>query len=209
MDKIKCWNCGAEATKTRYVEYDGFAMIHMPVSKYSRCYCDKCAAEAEEKEKNDRALYIQLKKREMFLKACSLLEKQHTDMYEYKEAIEVVEDFVKEHPDKFDSSYEVLAAIVLVHNRTYCKMQYKIGRYQVDFLLPDDCVVLEIDGERHKHKKDYDSERDRKIKSMLGAGWDIIRINTDYLDKNAKKLPEAINKVIDYRETGHINWREM
>ena len=81
MDKIKCWNCGAEATKTRYVEYDGFAMIHMPVSKYSRCYCDKCAAEAEEKEKNDRALYIQLKKREMFLKACSLLEKQHTDMY--------------------------------------------------------------------------------------------------------------------------------
>jgi len=44
---------------------------------------------------------------------------------------------------------------------------------------------------------------------MLGVGWDIIRIKTDYLDKNAKKLPEAIKKVIDYRETGHVNWRKM
>lgn len=209
MSKIKCWICGGEATKTRQMESKWGELVEVPVSQYSRCYCERCAKEVAEKEKKERDLYIHLKKREMFLKACNILESQHTDMYAYREAIDVVEEFVDENPDKFDSSYEVLAAIILVQNRIYCKMQYKVGPYQVDFLLPDDGIVLEIDGERHQHRKEYDSQRDRQIKKELGQGWDIIRIKTDYLDKNAKKLPDAINKVIDYRETGHINWRSI
>ena len=153
MRKMKCWVCGCDATETRTVDYDGLSMNPREPSPYSRCYCKKCREEVDRKEKSDKALYIKLKKHEMFLKACNLLEKQHTNMYEYKEAIEAVEEFVEEQPDKFDSSYEVLAAIVLVHNR--------------------------------------------------------IRIKTDYLDQNAKKLPAAINKIIDYRETGHVNWRTL
>ena len=145
----------------------------------------------------------------MFRKAVKLLEAQDTDMYEYQEAIDVVSDFIEDNADKFDSSYEVLTAIVLVQNRIYSKMQYKVGKYQVDFLLPDMFVVLEIDGERHKHKKDYDSVRDKEIKKMLGPHWEIIRIPTDRLDKDAKKIPEAIDKVLEYRETNHINWREL
>ena len=145
----------------------------------------------------------------MFRKAVELLEKQHTDMYEYQEAIEVVSDFLEDNVDKFDSSYEVLTAIVLVQNRIYSKMQYRVGKYQVDFLLPDLLVVLEIDGERHRHKKDYDSVRDREIKKTLGPHWEIIRIPTERLDTNAKKIPEAIDKVLEYRETNHINWREL
>lgn len=209
MTKVKCWVCGKEATETRAFEYNGFDISAKTVSRFTRCYCQKCKAEADEKEKRDRELYIKLKKREMFLRACALLEKQHTNMYEYKEAIEAVGDFVEANPDKFDSSYEVLAAIVLVHNRVFCKMQYKIGRYQVDFCLPEMLVVLEIDGERHQHTKKKDSERDAFIKQALGPDWDIVRISTDYLDMNAKKLLYAIRKVIEYRETGHINWREV
>ena len=154
-------------------------------------------------------LNIKLKKREMFRKACDLLENQNTNMYEYREAIDVVHDFLEDNVDKFDSSYEVLTAIILVHNRIYSKMQYKVGRYQVDFLLPDLLVALEIDGERHKHKKEYDSVRDKAIKKQLGEHWEIIRIPTEHLDKNAKKIPEAINKVLEYRETNHINWRAL
>ena len=154
-------------------------------------------------------LYIKLKKKEMFLKACCLLEKQETKMYEYKDAIEVVREHLEKNPDKYDSSYEVLAAIILVHNRIYTKMQYKVGKYQVDFLLPEWLVVLEIDGERHKHRKEYDTKRDIYIQNALGEGWDIVRIKTDYLDMNAKKLPEAIEKVIDYRQTGKVNWRAL
>ena len=161
------------------------------------------------RKKEERELYIKLKKREMFRKAVRILEKQDTKMYDYKDAIEVVEEHVENHPDKFDSSYEVLAAIVLVHNRIYSKMQYKIGRYQVDFLLPELFVVLEIDGERHVHKKAYDTKRDIQLQQMLGDGWDIIRIKTDYLDKDAKKLPDAIRKVVEHRQTGKVNWRQL
>lgn len=205
---MNCWICGETATVTRPV-FDGFYWHTPELSEYHRCYCDKCLKETEKKESEERKVYIKLKKREMFRKAVKLLENQNTNMYEYKEAIEVVWDFMETNVDKFDSSYEVLAAIVLVQNRIYSKMQYKVGKYQVDFLLPDLLVVLEIDGERHKHKKDYDSVRDKEIKKILGPHWEIIRIPTDRLDKDAKKIPVAIEKVLEYRETNHINWREL
>lgn len=205
---MNCWICGKTATKTRMM-FDGHSWYAPEISKYHRCYCEKCLKQMEAEEIAERKQYIKLKKREMFRKAVNLLEKQHTNMYEYQEAIEVVRDFIEDNVDKFDSSYEVLTAIVLVQNRIYSKMQYRVGNYQVDFLLPDYLVVLEIDGERHKHKKDYDSVRDKEIKKMLGPHWEIIRIPTERLDTNAKKIPEAIDKVLEYRETNHINWREL
>lgn len=207
--KIDCWICGKPAVTTLFTEADEPFVTRMGLSLYSRCYCEKCGAKVAEQEKTTENYTSGLKKREMFRRACDLLEKQSTNMYEYKDAIEVVREHVEEHPDKFDSSYEVLAAIVLVHNRIYSRMQYKVGRYQVDFLLPELFVVLEIDGERHKHKKDYDTKRDIYLQHELGEGWDIIRISTDYLDKDAKKLPEAIHKVIEYRQTGKVNWRKL
>lgn len=205
---IKCWVCGDEATKARISWENGYWDEPEP-TKYHRCYCDKCLGEVIKKEKEEHALYIKLKKREMFRRACKILENQNTDMYEYKEAIEVVEDFIEANPDKIDSAYEALTAIILVHNRIHAKMQYKVGKYQVDFLLPDYLVVLEIDGERHKHKKDYDSVRDKEIKKTLGSYWEIIRIPTEHLDKDAKKIPKAIDKVLEYRTTNHINWRTL
>lgn len=208
---MKCWECGKPATTTRAVSVRHGYMFRPEPSKYHRCYCDECLKKIQQTESEERAIFVKLRKREMLRKACNMLESQHTNMYEYKEAIEVVQDFVEDNVDKIDSSYEALAAIILVHNRIYSRMQYKVDSYQVDFLLPDLMVVLEIDGERHKHKqkKEYDSVRDRKIKEILGDGWEIIRISTDRLDENAKKLPEAIYKVIEYRKTKHVDWRNL
>lgn len=205
---MKCWICGKTATETKPV-FDGWAWMTPELSEFRRCYCRECLDKVVKTESEERKEYIRLKKREMFRKAVKLLEEQNTNMYEFKEAIEVVQNFIESNGDKFDSSYEVLTAIVLVQNRIYSKMQYKVGKYQVDFLLPDLLVVLEIDGERHKHKKDYDSVRDKEIKKMLGPHWEIIRIPTEHLDKNAKKIPDAIDKVLEYRETNHINWRAL
>lgn len=205
---MNCWICGKTATTTKPI-FDGFEWNTPELSDKHRCYCKECLDKLIKTESEERRLYIKLKKREMFRKACKILEGQDTDMYEYKEAIEVVQEFVETNPDKFDSSYEVLTAIVLVHNRIHSKMQYRVGRYQVDFLLPELLVVLEIDGERHKHKKDHDSARDKFIKKELGPHWEVIRLSTDNLDKNAKKIPDAINEVLKYRETNHINWRAL
>ncbi len=206
---VTCWICGAPATESRAPVYTYGKYKEQVVDRFYRCYCSKCMKEVAEQEEAELNEYIRLKKREMFKRALATLEAQSTDMYEYRDAIDVVDDYLNEHPDNFDSSYEVLAAIILVHNRIYSKMQYKIGRYQVDFLLPELFVVLEIDGERHAYHKGRDTKRDIQLQQMLGDGWDIIRIKTDYLDKDAKKLPEAINKVIEHRQTGKVNWRQL
>lgn len=204
---MKCWECGKEATTTRQEFYrlgwidnhSSWMRAEVKPSKYHRCYCKECLDRVQEQERKELAEYIRLKKRRMFLKACDILENQHTDMYEYREAIDAVEEHITENPDKYDSSYEVVAAIVLIHERIYTKMQQKIGNYQVDFLLPELLVVLEIDGDRHKHRKAYDSKRDKEIKSRLGPHWEVVRINTEYLDQNAKALPKAIDGVLKHR----------
>lgn len=205
---IKCWICGEPATRTK-LDYSYGIVSQFPISEYHRCYCDKCYNERSKQIAEEHAMLAKLRKREMIRKACDKLEKQETNMYEYKEAIEVVSDFVEDNIDKIDSSYEALTAIVLVHHRIYSKMQYKVGKYQVDFLLPDFFVALEIDGDRHKHKKEYDTRRDKEIKKILGEPWQIIRLSTDYLDQNAKKLPKALHEVLDYRATGKVAWRRL
>lgn len=213
---ILCWNCGKVADRTKphlyYSEelkaFDEYYLTK-EVHPWYRCYCEECYEKVKEQEEHDLKEYIRLKKKMMYNRALNILEKQSVRMYNYKDAIEVVEEHITEHPDKYDSAYEVIAAIILVHNRIVSKMQYKVGRYQVDFLLPELGVALEIDGDRHKYKKDHDRERDRYIKNQLGCGWDIVRINTDYLDEKATKLIDAINAVVEYRETNHIPWRKI
>ena len=216
--KIKCWECGkivdldiAYSSIPEGLIFPEDFSIDMPEepNHHGRYYCPECGEKAREEEKHDIEEFVRLKKLGMFRRALRLLEKQNADMYEYKEAIKVVEDFMKAQPDKFDSSYEMLAAIVLVKNRIHAKMQYKIGSYQVDFLLPDKYVVLEIDGMLHNYHKKYDSARDTFIKEKLGIPWEIIRIKTNYLDQNAQALPKAIDEVIKYREDGKVNWRRL
>ena len=135
----------------------------------------------------------------MFERAVRIMERQPIDIYEYKDAILAVEEFAKEHPDKFDSSYEMVAAIILVDNEISCKMQHKIGRYQCDFYIPSMKVVLEIDGDRHKHRVGYDSVRDEAIKKELGHGWEVVHVKTEYLDSKAEMLIEAISATVNER----------
>lgn len=192
----KCWKCGKPVTG----DYSWYDSEEPKPRITTRSYCENCYSKVREAEAKELDKYVKLKKQMMLKMALNRLERQDANMYELKPAIKVVSDKVKADPDKFDSSYEIQAAIILVHNHIYAKMQYKIDKYQVDFLLPEMGVVLEIDGDRHKYKKEYDSIRDYKIKQMLGPGWDIIRIKTEFLDVKAAKLPEAIQAIIDKRQ---------
>lgn len=208
---LKCWLCGKPATKSRFdmIPYGLVRSEDWDKRDHWRAYCDECFTAEMDAERREHEEYIRLKKREMLKTALGKLEKQGVDMYAYKEAIDVVADVLTEKPDNFDSSYEVMAAIVLVQNRVRAKMQYKVVGYQVDFLLPDDLVVLEIDGDRHRHRKQEDTERDRRIKKALGQHWEIVRIKTEYLDKKAEALPTAIKNVLLSRKAGRVNWREL
>lgn len=208
---MECWICGRDADVSRLdmATNLGEKKERSARRTWYRCYCTTCLEEYREMVAAEDAEYVRLKKRRMFRRALTTLETQNADMYKYKEAIEVVEDALTEDLDKFDSSYEMLAAIILVQNRMYAKTQYKIGDYQVDFYLPGEQVVLEIDGDRHRHKRDHDAIRDEYIRRTLGRPWEVVRIATELLDKSAERLPEMIEKVLDYRSTGKVNWREI
>ena len=201
-DNMNCWKCGKPGDNHRNIgEKDSFFGVFRPFSlEAQRCYCDDCFKTVTEQTKADTKEYIKLKKKLMFERAVRILESQKLNIYDYQEAIQAVEEFVSEHPDKFDSSYEMVAAIILIDNEIECKLQYKVGKYQCDFYIPSLKLILEIDGDRHKNRKAYDSERDLAIKKELGAGWEIIRINTEYLDQKADLLVEAIRSILRKRK---------
>ena len=200
---MKCWICGNNVDKVYicdYSEYDKLVKDPLGISKgVQRHYCKKCLAEHSEQYKKDMNEYIRLKKKLMFERALRILENQPLDIYEYQEAIRAVEVFAREKPDKFDSAYEMVAAIILVDNEIECELQYKVGKYQCDFYIPSMKVVLEVDGDRHKHKVAYDSIRDEAILKELGHGWNIVRIKTEYLDQKAELLVEAIKTTVEKR----------
>lgn len=196
-----CWICGGDATEHRNIgERDPFFGSMTPYSEDSqRCYCTDCFQKVKEQLKEDQREYIRLKKKLMFERAVRTLERQNIDIYDYQEAIQAVGEFAEEKPDKFDSSYEMVAAIILINHGFKCELQKRIGKYQVDFYIPSIKVVLEIDGDRHKHQRESDSWRDIEIKNKLGAGWNMVRIGTENLDTRAESLIRGIYAVLENR----------
>ena len=195
MKNMICWECGKtfEANAT-----------------YRRCYCDVCSTKHKDEIANNRKQMVYLKKFFMLERAMEILEKQSYDFNKHREEIKAVQDKFWDDPDKFDSADEIVTAIILVEHRIYAKLQYKIDRYQVDFLIPDYHVILEIDGDRHRYNVGRDSVRDEAIKYILGDDWEIIRIPTKYIETDASKLIVAIDKVLEVRENdGKINWRKI
>ena len=195
MRDIKCWECGKTFKANATIK---------------RCYCDECSLKHKNEIATNREQMVYLKKFFMFERAMELLEKQSYDFNKHCEEIKAVQDKFWDDPDKFDSADEIITAIILVEHRIYAKLQYKIDRYQVDFLLPDYHVILEIDGDRHRYNIGRDSVRDEAIKYMLGSDWEIIRIPTKCIETDASKLILAIEKVLEVRENdGIVNWRKI
>jgi|GEM_PF-2759301 len=207
-----CWNCGknidgeqhingllftpiiATMTADRYMNFD--KNQHKPSEgRVRRMYCKMCYGSVMSEYKQDTDEYVRLKTKLMIERALRLFEKQGVDMYEHKEAIEAVSGYVWECPEKYMSADEIIAAIVLINNEIETKVQYKVGKYKVDFYLPTLKVVLEIDGHLHDHKQVEDNSRDIAIRNELGHEWEVIRIPTKYIESNAILLVEAIKSI--------------
>jgi very-short-patch-repair endonuclease len=206
LKEIKCWVCGKKATITKkqaVSQYSDYEILKQGTRERieftRRCYCDICYDEYARTLASENELYLQLQCKRMMESAIEMLEHQNLDIWQYKEAIEAVAEYKLEHPEKFDSAGEIIAAIMLIQNHIRIKPQYKIERFQVDFLLPDEKIILEIDGFLHKHKQGTDSVRDEKIQKILGSEWQIVRLPESGIKKNARKIVKAIDAVIEHR----------
>lgn len=196
-NKDMCWNCGKPATRALRINstnigasgYNGDVEF-----KANRHFCDECYQKHSDDILKTEMLYGKLKKKLMFERAIRTLETQQINLYEFKDVIVQMQEYVVENPKKFDSSHEMIVAIMLVANGIKSSMQYKIGTYMVDFYIPSLKMVLEVDGHLHKYHTYYDNERDIKIRSLLGKEWEVVRIPTKYIEANAKQIvPAAIS----------------
>ena len=188
-DKIKfCWRCGS---------------YHNGGYKPQRSYCEDCADKYKEEDKKMMQQYAELKTRVMWRRAVNDIEKQSVFMDEYYDEAQAVLEMALNDTAKFQSSQEMMVAMELVRNRIKTKVQHKILRYRVDFLIPDWKVVLEVDGKLHDYKIKKDSDRDVAILTELNksdSGWEIIRIPTKHIDSNLKQLIPAIKALYNERQ---------
>ena len=177
----KCWVCGADIVKS-------YPMTDIMSQRF-------CREHWLEHNKEHRQLihdYLILKARVMHERALRILEQADYDMSLCKREAYAVLKHAEEEPDKYKSSHEMVAAIVLLKAGWDFEMNYKIGRNFVDIFIPDISLIVEIDGEVHEGKELKDSNRDIKIRQTLGFEWEIIRIPTKYIEQAPERLPEAI-----------------
>ena len=113
--------------------------------------------------------------------------------------------WVSEHmgrPGWFQSTEEIMVALELIRRGVKAHHQVTVQDYKVDFVLPDLKVALEIDGAifHGKDRTRHDQIRDEVIAYQLGAGWEVVRISTDNINKNITKLVPAIRAVLADRK---------
>ncbi len=101
--------------------------------------------------------------------------------------------------DRFDSVPEVIACIELLHIRARIIVHQKVGDYTVDFCLPEEKVVIEIDGSLYHSDEAKEQMRDYAICYMLGDGWDVRHVPADAVAKRPQAFGGSMKRMLNAR----------
>jgi very-short-patch-repair endonuclease/DNA-directed RNA polymerase subunit RPC12/RpoP len=187
MSKYKCWHCGQEHERVYEPE--------------NRVFCDECFTEYRREHKGIVEEYGRVKVLVMHETALRLMEKAGVYMHEYQDAAKKVLDRAVSASESFFSSIEMIVAIILSEFGYEYQPNYQIGKYAVDFLIPELKVCVEVDGHLHKGREIFDSNRDIEIRQVLGPEWEIVRLPTKYITKNPPKVPDAIEAILNKKKS--------
>lgn len=180
--EIPCQSCGEIVFSSQF-------------SRNKNYLCDHCKHLIKEKEKisiDTGGTKSQIR----FDKAVKKIQKQVDDFQIYEKAIKIAESRI----DKYGSIPEVMVAIELIKNKHLIIPQQKIGRYKVDFALPKEKLVIEVDGKIYHRNIEEEAERDFSIKLSLGTGWKVIHIPAEKIEKNIEKLDLIINSLMEIQK---------
>ena len=183
MEIYKCWGCGKDLEFKREPQ--------------ERIYCEACITKKKERDKKILMQHKKLKSLIMYERALAAMENAGCYMHEYQSAARKVQRKVVEDPNRFFSSDEIITAIVLLEYGYQFGINYPVGKYRVDFYIPEIDICLEIDGDRHKYSGAKDKGRDIEIRNMLGLEWEIVRIPTEYVESKQELLTIAIEKLAE------------
>lgn len=175
---IPCEKCGCAIKKYQY-------------SNTREYFCDNC------KKSINKKYNAKLKALESMSDIRTEYEKrfdkalEYFDIEKYSKAIELAET----KSEVYASISEVIMAILLLHNGIRVVPQQQIGRYRVDFLLPDLKKIIEVDGKPYHSDKRAELEREAYINSHIGFEWRIIHIDSEKV-KDIKRMNTFICGVI-------------
>lgn len=176
--KIPCERCGEILTRTQY-------------NRRVNYLCDYCKNLVKKKQKvlvAKELEKVETRKEKQFKKATEKIKKQVKNFDEYNKAINIA----KTKTELYGSTPEAMVAIELLRLGFKIIPQQKIKNYRVDFVIPKEKIVIEVDGEIF-HRDKFNGDREATIQLSLGFEWKIIHIPAELIEKDIRKLKQAIN----------------
>ena len=184
----KCHKCGKEIQSIRYQSGLRYTCKECKMDNYLSDKEKKVTADKETKDKK-------------FDNAVNRIKQHVRNIKKYDEAIKTVKaNLYKDH--WFDSTEEIMVAIELLHKRVNLRHQVRMGRYRVDFMLPDYKIILEVDGVMFHNENTRKKEqlRDNLIILNLGVEWEVIRITDKHINEDITSLLPALLKIKEKRK---------
>ena len=164
--------------------------------------CRMCRKKVVQK-RDDKAKIIKQQAEELFAEEFGL-DVKHLRRFE-KGAAKFSDLYVpnietaRKAADKFESIPEVIACISLLHIGARVIAHQKVGCYTVDFCLPDEKTVIEIDGSLYHNNAEKEFIRDLVLKNMLGDGWEVCHVPADAVAKNHAAFERNMRRKLNDR----------
>ena len=177
---IPCEICGREIRRTQY-------------SRKRNYVCDYCKGLIKKKEKASipkEIESIETKREKRFNKAVENIQKQVKNFSDYDKAINIA----RTRAELYGSMPEAMVAIELIRLGYQIIPQQKVKNYKVDFAIPKQKIVIEVDGAMY-HKDKFNGDREAIIQFSLGFDWKIIHITAEEISKNITKLKRVIQSL--------------
>jgi len=186
-----------KVTPTSGTEHvSGSRSVHRMDLKYTCRRCRGIKAVVKKVRSNIISTEKKDKKLEIAIKRISKV----ASITNYEKAYAVVKKYIN-RDGWFQSTEEIMTALELVRRKIKVRHQVQISKYSADFLLPDLKVVLEIDGKPFHgvERAEKEKKRDEFTVQQLGEGWEVIRIDTEYINTNVTRLVPAIKAILESR----------
>lgn len=184
---VPCSRCGQIIYRTEY-------------GRKKKYVCDECKfGEKQERkiEQKKRSAFVDqlydvitTKEERRFDKAVDNINRQTKNPDSYAKDIEIA----RRGQFKYGSVPEAMTAIELIHLGYSIIPQQKVGRYHVDFYLPKEKIVLEVDGSVYHHGE-VDGDREAVIQFSLGLDTRIVHIPAETISKNVHIIKKVMKKI--------------
>jgi very-short-patch-repair endonuclease len=81
-----------------------------------------------------------------------------------------------------------MLAIELVKNGYKIIPQQKVGKYHVDFALPNEKLIIEVDGSIYHTNREKELAREASINYAIGLDWRIVHLPAESISNDVRKV---------------------